>query len=302
MTDMIEQLLDLTRARLAGGVGFVRARRRVDMAQLVQRTVEELRGAHPQKEITVEVTGDGSTRGDGDRLLQLFSNLIANAIYHGTSAAGVLVKVQGQPSELTVQVHNQGVIPSELLPTIFDPFRSGHPSTKSRGLGLGLFISQQIAVAHGGSIDVESSEASGTLFTVRIPRVSIGPNPLGPGGAPCKVLIVEEDPVLRASLAEAFEDEGYEVTVAATAEEALDRVRGGGLKADVVLLDLTSPGIDGARLVQALQADAATARIPVIAATSNPSRAPAGVVVLPKPFALEQLLDAVAALWPTEPK
>jgi len=171
MTDMIEQLLDLTRARLAGGVGFVRARRRVDMAQLVQRTVEELRGAHPQKEITVEVTGDGSTRGDGDRLLQLFSNLIANAIYHGTSAAGVLVKVQGQPSELTVQVHNQGVIPSELLPTIFDPFRSGHPSTKSRGLGLGLFISQQIAVAHGGSIDVESSEASGTLFTVRIPRV-----------------------------------------------------------------------------------------------------------------------------------
>src|SRR5262245_38215137 len=147
MTDMIEQLLDLTRARLAGGLGFVRARKRLDVASLVQRTAEELRGAHPEKEIVVEVSGDCATRGDADRLLQLFSNLVANAIHHGTAGAPILVKVRGNGSQVHVQVENQGSISPELLPTIFDPFRSGHPSTKSRGLGLGLFISQQIALA-----------------------------------------------------------------------------------------------------------------------------------------------------------
>jgi two-component system, sensor histidine kinase and response regulator len=301
MTDMIEQLLDLTRARLAGGVGFVRARRRVDMTDLVQRTVEELRGAHPGKEISVEASGDGSTRGDGDRLLQLLSNLIANAIYHGTAGGGVRVRVQGLPSELTVQVHNQGVIPPDLLPTIFDPFRSGHPSTKSRGLGLGLFISQQIAVAHGGCIDVASNAALGTVFTARIPRVAVGPRPLGLGGKPLQVLLVEDDPELRNSLEEAFDDESYAVAIAASAQEALDRVIRDGLRPDVIILDLVSSVIDSVRVVQSLAADAATARIPVIVSTSTPGRAPAGVIVVPKPLEVDRVLSAVAALWRAEP-
>jgi signal transduction histidine kinase len=300
MTDMIEQLLDLTRARLAGGLGFVRARKRVDMAGLVQRTVEELRGAHPQKEIQIEVGGDCITRGDGDRLLQLFSNLIANAIHHGAADSGVHVHVSGGTNELLVRVHNQGVIPPSLLPTIFDPFRSGHTPTKSRGLGLGLFISQQIAVAHGGTIDVESSESNGTVFTVRIPRASDGARPLGADGAARKVLIVDDDQHTRDSLKEAFEEESYEVATAANGREALDLLTTGALRPDVVILDLVMPVIDGARVYQALQADAATARIPVIVSTSSPGQAPAGVVVVPKPLKLDRLLDAVAALWNPE--
>jgi signal transduction histidine kinase len=301
MTDMIEQLLDLTRARLAGGLGFLRARKRVDMTNLVQRTVEELRGAHPQKDIQIEVSGDCATRGDGDRLLQLFSNLIANAIHHGAPDSSVLVRVRGGPSELSVQVQNQGVIPPALLPTIFDPFRSGHTTTKSRGLGLGLFISQQIAVAHGGTIEVESNEATGTVFTVRIPRTAAGSRPLGPDGVPRKVLIVDDDQHTRDSLKEAFEEESYEVATAANGREALDLVTTGALRPDVVILDLVMPVIDGARVYQALQADAVTARIPVIVSTSSPGRAPAGVVVVPKPLKLDRLLDAVAALWNPEP-
>jgi len=297
MTDMIEQLRDLTRARLAGGVGFVRARRRVDMIALVQRTVEELRGAHPTLEITVEAQGDGSTRGDGDRLLQLLSNLVANAIDHRTSSAGVLVRVLGQPSELVVQVHNQGVIPPELLPTIFDPFRRGQPATKSRGLGLGLFISRQIAVAHGGRIDVQSTEASGTGFTLRIPRMAVGPPRLGPSGKRLEVLIVEHDPVLRDSLEEAFEAESYEVATVANEQEALDRIIQAGLRPDVVILDSSSPGMAGDRVVRALQSDAATARIPVIVSTADARGAPAGVVVVPKPLDLDHLLETVATLW-----
>jgi len=301
MTDMIEQLLDLTRVRLAGGLGFVRALKHADVAFLVQRTVDELRGAHPEREIKVETRGECGTRGDADRLLQLFSNVIANAIHHGTPGVAVSVTVESSEDAISVCVQNEGVIPPDLLPTIFDPFRGRHPSSKSRGLGLGLFISQQIAVAHGGGISVASSQAQGTCFTVRLPRAARGSRPGGPSGKPRRVLIVDDDQHIRDSLREAFEEEAYEVSTASNGQEALDLVSLGE-RPDVVILDLVLPVVDGFRVYQALQADPQLARIPVIVSTSNPGRAPAGVVVIPKPLKLERLLDAVArALAETPP-
>lgn len=174
MTAMIEQLLDLTRARLGGGVGFLGDTETIDVGELVQRTADELRGAYPGREIVVEVTGDGTTTGDPGRLLQVFSNLIANAIHHGaqksTQRVPIRVTVQGTTSEIVVRVMNEGMIPPDILPTIFDPFRGRSTSCSSRGLGLGLFISQQIALAHGGDVAVESTELEGTTCTVRLPR------------------------------------------------------------------------------------------------------------------------------------
>ena len=170
MTDMIEQLLDLTRARLGDGVGFLRIRERLDVAALVQRSVEELRVAYPGREILVEVTGDCSISGDPDRLLQLFSNLIANAVQHGTPGSMVDVSVECDGRDVLARVHNRGVIPPDVMPTLFDPFRARQrTSSSSRGLGLGLFIARQIAIAHGGSVRVDSSDVAGTTFTVRLP-------------------------------------------------------------------------------------------------------------------------------------
>ncbi len=171
MTAMIEQLLDLTRARLAGGVGFLDVRERLDVGDLVQRTAEELRGAHPNRDLVVEVTGDCAATGDPVRLLQVFSNLVANAINHGAEGAPIRVAVHGTEHEVLVQVRNRGVIAPDILPTMFDPFRGRQTaSSKARGLGLGLYISQQIALAHGGSVRVESDEANGTTCTVRLPK------------------------------------------------------------------------------------------------------------------------------------
>jgi len=174
MTDMIEQLLDLTRARLGGGVGFTRSIARVDLAALVRRTVEELTVTHPKREIATEAHGDSLTMGDEERLLQLFSNLVANALHHGERAAEVRVTVDGRDRELVVSVQNGGVIPAGVFPTLFDPFRERHATSRSTGLGLGLFIAQQIANAHGGRVEVESTEATGTCFRVRLPRTSDG--------------------------------------------------------------------------------------------------------------------------------
>lgn len=170
MTEMIEQLLDLTRARLAGGQGFVGSRQRLDVASLVRRSHDELRGAFPDREVVLDVRDDGAAWGDPDRLLQVFSNLIGNALQHGEAGAPVAVTVEGGPAHIEVRVHNRGVIPPELLPTLFDAFRARPRGSRSRGLGLGLFIARQIAAAHGGTVEVTSSEQSGTTFAVRLPR------------------------------------------------------------------------------------------------------------------------------------
>jgi len=175
MTAMIEQLLDLTRARLGGGLGLVRVRTRLDVREIVQRALDELRASHPARDIAFESAGDCATSGDPERLVQLFSNLVGNAVVHGAPGTRVLVSVVGRLRDIVVGVRNQGIIPPERLPTLFEPFQ-GRPrdAARSAGLGLGLFIAQQIAAAHGGDIAVESTAADGTAATVRLPRHAAG--------------------------------------------------------------------------------------------------------------------------------
>jgi two-component system, sensor histidine kinase and response regulator len=171
MTVMIEQLLDLTRARLAGGIGFVGGRESIEVGSLVQRAADELRAAHAEREIIVTVSGDCTMSGDAGRLLQLFSNLIGNALLHGAGDAPIRIDVHGRERVIEVGVRNKGLIPPDLLPTIFDPFRGRQQAApSSRGLGLGLFIAREIALAHGGSVAVESKADSGTAITVQLAR------------------------------------------------------------------------------------------------------------------------------------
>jgi signal transduction histidine kinase len=171
MTAMIEQLLDLTRARLGDGVGFVRSRKPLDVRELIQRTLDELRASHGGRDIALDAAGDCASSGDPERLLQLFSNVIANALAHGEPGSAIAVRVAGRSRDIVVEVSNRGAIPSERLATLFEPFRrEPRPVTRSSGLGLGLFISRQIALAHGGDIEVASSAAAGTTVTIRLPH------------------------------------------------------------------------------------------------------------------------------------
>jgi two-component system sensor histidine kinase/response regulator len=297
MRDMVEQLLDLTRARLGGGLGFVRVRKPLEVAALVNRAADELRGAQPDHELRIETSGESTTLGDASRLMQLFSNLIANALHHGSPGAPVVVRVDGHDTEVVVAVHNAGAIPPALIPRIFDPFREGRGSTRSRGLGLGLFIAQQIVAAHGGSITVDSSEQEGTAFTVRLPRRLPTPHPELPGLERRHILIVDDDDDLRESLRDSFEQEGYDTTTVSNGQEALELLTGDSPAPDVVILDLALPVMDGGRVYQFMQSDPRLAPVPVIMYTSNPAQAPAGAVVVPKPLKFDRLLDAVAELW-----
>ena len=170
MGRMIDDILDLARARLAGGIPL--KREPADLGVLVQRVVQEHRAIFPDRRIIVTVDGDVTGEWDADRLAQVASNLIGNALRHGHADRPVEVVVDGTSAQqVRLDVSNGGTIPPDLLPTIFDPFRGGASAARTGGLGLGLYIVQQIMVAHHGSIDVESADGH-TAFRLRIPRTA----------------------------------------------------------------------------------------------------------------------------------
>jgi signal transduction histidine kinase len=169
MARMIDQLLDFTRIRVGGGLAL--APSRFDLEELLCKVKDELEAANPERSIDVDVDGNATGEWDHDRLLQVFSNLVGNALHHGRSDHPVRVRCQGRkPQHLSVTVHNGGAVPPEVLPVLFEPFRGNARYQRTRGLGLGLFITQQIVAAHGGTIAVTSDETTGTTFRLTLPR------------------------------------------------------------------------------------------------------------------------------------
>ena len=170
MAEMIEQLLDLARARLAGGIAVTP--RPTDLRVLVDRIVTETRTANPDQPIKVEASGDTRGEWDDGRLGQVLANLLSNAVRHGLRGGPIHVSLQGDdPALVRVTIHNEGAIPEQHLPFLFDPFHSADKRAHGKeGLGLGLFIVQQIVKAHGGEVWVHSTLRDGTSFTVSLPR------------------------------------------------------------------------------------------------------------------------------------
>ncbi len=169
MARMIDQLLDFTRVRVGRGMPVEPVA--VDLVQLLRQVIDELDGALPGR--VVQLTHQGQTNGtwDEDRLSQVFSNLIANALQHGADANVHVLVDGGAPESVRVEVHNAGAIPEEVLPHLFEPMTGGESRRhRSDGLGLGLYISHQIIRAHGGSIAVASTPELGTTFAAVLPR------------------------------------------------------------------------------------------------------------------------------------
>jgi two-component system, sensor histidine kinase and response regulator len=170
MSRMIEDLLDLARGRLAGGIQIVREP--VDLAAVVGRVVRESQAAKPGRALEIRQQGHFDGEWDAGRLAQVASNLISNALQYGDPKEPVLVELDGTRDDtVEMVVSNAGNIPKELLPQIFDPFRGrSEPSRRSEGLGLGLYIVKELVEAHEGRVDVASNPGERTRFTVRLPR------------------------------------------------------------------------------------------------------------------------------------
>ncbi len=170
MQRILDDLFDLSRARLAGGIPI--DRRSTDISSVTMKAVAELQTTHPERELTVRFHGDTRGEWDASRVAQIVSNLVGNALRHGKANTPIDVVVDGSAAEaVTLSVHNQGHISPELLPRMFEPFQQGKGRiARSKGLGLGLYIIQQIARAHEGDVTVESTESAGTTFRVTLPR------------------------------------------------------------------------------------------------------------------------------------
>ncbi|MFL5345680.1 MAG: ATP-binding protein [Hyalangium sp.] len=168
MERMIHELLDFTRARLAGGIPVNPLP--MSLERVVERIVEEYRLTHPEHPIIPETEGDLAGHWDEARLAQLLDNLLQNALRHSLHDTSIVLSVRGEPLGVTLIILNKGPL---LLPeereAIFEPFRRGKRPA-GEGLGLGLYIAKQIAEAHGGRISVESAIERGTSFKVWLPR------------------------------------------------------------------------------------------------------------------------------------
>jgi signal transduction histidine kinase len=168
---LLDDLLDYVRSGLGEGMRVTPAP--IDMGQACGRIVGELRANHPGREIVVETAGDVSCVCDEQRMGQAISNLLGNALRHGDATAPVVARVDGQaPDFMEVSVRNGGQpIPRATLESMFEPLvRGAEANTAGYNLGLGLYIVREIAHAHGGTATVKSDAASGTVFTLRLPR------------------------------------------------------------------------------------------------------------------------------------
>jgi signal transduction histidine kinase len=169
MSRMIDDMLDLTRARLGGGIPL--RPQDIDLSQIAHRVIQEAQVSSPEGRFETRVEGDLVGYWDADRLAQMTSNLLGNALEHGDKQDPIEIALDGRRADrVTLAVTNTGVVPAEVLPHLFDPFRgSQRHSGRSDGLGLGLYIVQQIVLAHRGRVEVKTDERR-TTFLVEIPR------------------------------------------------------------------------------------------------------------------------------------
>jgi signal transduction histidine kinase len=171
MERLLDDLVDFNRATL--GKHLPITIRQADLGEICAREIDGTRSVHADREIRYDGRGDLRGVWDAGRIQQLLSNLLKNALDYGDRDEPVEVRATGRGDEAVLSVHNRGAaIPPATLLHIFEPLTRGKPAqdvAPSANLGLGLFIAQEIARAHGGSIRARSDEHE-TVFTVHLPR------------------------------------------------------------------------------------------------------------------------------------
>jgi signal transduction histidine kinase len=172
MARMVRQLLDFTRARVGGGIPLRPGE--VSLDAVCRQVIGELELASPGREIRLETHGNCRGFWDLERISQVVSNLVANALQHSPAGTPIRVSLEGLDSLQRIEVHNTGQpIPEELRPRLFEPFLRadrGPAAPPGLGLGLGLYIVAQIVHGHGGCVEVSSTAEGGTRFIVLLPR------------------------------------------------------------------------------------------------------------------------------------
>jgi PAS domain S-box-containing protein len=255
---LLDDLLDLGRA-ITGKIAL--HRQRLDLAGLIERSMAEFDAAGRNRVLDVSTTPVW-VEADPVRVEQILGNLVGNAVKYTQPGGRIRVTLEGDADEAVLTVEDDGLgISDDLMPRIFDLFVQGDRTIdrSQGGLGLGLTLVQRLVELHGGSITAASGGAGhGSAFTVRLPRAHGSDHAAAAADAaaaapssPCRVLVVEDNPDVRTMLQAALELEGHEVIAAEDGRQALARME--AEHADVALVDLGLPGMDGYELARRLR-------------------------------------------------
>lgn len=176
MGAMIRDLLEYTKTQLGRAIPI--SPQATNLDEICALALDEIRAVHPERVFKLETSGDLHGDFDPDRLQQVLSNLLNNAVQHGTRAQPITLSAQGESARITVRVKNYGHrIPADQLQVIFNPLvqipkePAREDSEPTTSLGLGLYIAHEIVAMHGGTMVAESSEERGTVFSAHLPRV-----------------------------------------------------------------------------------------------------------------------------------
>ena len=296
---MITDLLDLSRVE-AGKMAI--AFEQVALPALVSEVIEQIRPLAYAKEIRLHyhaAAPDIMVRADADRVSQIMTNLLDNAIKYTDEGGTVAVVVGAASAEIaTVSVTDTGQgIPSDALDKLFDPFFRVNQQERnhSKGLGLGLAIVKELVELHGGTITVESEEGKGSTFEFTLPLVARDEIKASRAAA-LRILVVDDDPDIRELLRDRLVADGYHVLTASDGRQTLELLRQETI--DGVMLDIGIPEIDGLEVLSLLRrADQA---LPVVITTAVEALDRALLAVeagaqayLLKPFDIAQLKQIV---------
>ncbi|MFO0775814.1 MAG: ATP-binding protein [Nitrospiraceae bacterium] len=300
---MINDLLDRTRIE-AGQLALTPAE--LDIEHCLSEVVEQLRPLADEKHVVLKTAFPALPLvvwGDRDRLVQVFTNLVHNAIKFTPSAGTVGVYVSEQPAgRVRIAVCDTGVgMAPDVLDKIFDPFFRTAQSQRSgsKGLGLGLAIVKTLVGLHNGDIAVRSEVGQGTEFIVDLPvYVTLSPT-VSADADGRSILVVDDDPDIRQLLVDRLTAHGYDVQVAGTGAEALDAI--GTQRFAGVLLDIGLPVVDGLEVLRQVRRN--NQHLPIVIATAAESKDLAvrsiglgAQAYLLKPFSPREL-DAVVSDW-----
>ncbi|HEY8079561.1 MAG TPA: ATP-binding protein, partial [Labilithrix sp.] len=308
---LVDDVLDVS--RITSGKLTIKSEP-VDVARVLELTLDVVRPAALAKEITIEVkiASGLRVRADADRLQQIYWNVLANAVKFTPRGGRIVVVAAQKEKAVVVSVKDSGPgIAREFLPHLFEPFRQADGSTTRAhgGLGLGLSIARRLVLLHGGDIAAESDgPGHGATFVIALPATGDElPNPTTTGRhlaasrlLGVDVLVVDDEPDARELAAMVLVDEGASVRTAGSAREAIERVS--EKTPGVLVCDVGMPEEDGLMFLPRARA-AAGVSFPAVAYTAYADAESAEAVRragfdahVAKPVDPDQLVAAVARL------
>jgi PAS domain S-box-containing protein len=299
---LVEDLLDLSRLesrRLQLGLDDVKVN------ELVDAVVADFRGQTRNHDIVFHGSPEPLlVKGDHERLEQVLVNLLTNAIKYSPQGGQIVVAVGRADGEVRVSVKDPGIgVPAEEQPMLFQRFfRAANANTRNySGLGIGLFVSNEIVKRHGGRFQVLSEVGKGSTFCFYLPLAPSLAEAQPPRG---RVLLVDDDPAILDATGQVLREWGYAVDEAGDGESALALAR--TARPDLMLVDLMMPVMDGWTLIQRLREQQVAPGVPVVVFSADRdarerARNLAAQAALRKPFELQELQDVVERLIPKKP-